>query len=276
MAVIVPYFGEKLPGGTHNAYHREIITLIDQYTAAALHIEALFQLYKEAVELQRSLTRKVSASSYTTDIVKGNELCDLWIRTFIAVQKAYMIAPVGSDTRKHAEALKPIAQAYDGIHRQEQSKQTTETQSMLEKIRSNETIQAAITALGLDIVISSLEEENERLEENIRLRNREEAERKILFGDNTATKQRTVVNDLYKQIVERVNAYAIVEPTEAIENFIVHVTATAEYYANIAARDNKANKPNLSPETKPNPDESKEEDKTEEEDPNDGGSPAVV
>ena len=43
------------------------------------------------------------------------------------------------------------------------------------------------------------------------------------------------------------NAYAIVEPSEAIDNFIIEATATADYYANIAARDNGATKPDLDP-----------------------------
>ena len=48
MATWVAYLGSKLPVGSHNAYHREIVDEIVKATPEALHIETLFASYQEA------------------------------------------------------------------------------------------------------------------------------------------------------------------------------------------------------------------------------------
>ena len=217
MATWVAYLGSKLPVGSHNAYHREIVDEI------------------------------VKATPYTTTVTDANERCDLWLRVFFEAQKAFMVAPVGSETLKHAEALKPIVGTYDGIHRHEQSRQVTETNGLLTAVATGEEVVAAVEALGFKPVFEQLRIENDRLEAAIRARNLEDADLLKAHGGLTASDQRKVVDNLYQQVVAHVNAYAIVEPSEAIDNFIIEATATADYYANIAARDNGATKPDLDP-----------------------------
>ena len=44
------YTGGKLSNGAHAAYHQELVSLMEESTAATLHIDTLFPAYKEAVE----------------------------------------------------------------------------------------------------------------------------------------------------------------------------------------------------------------------------------
>lgn len=278
MTTWVAYLGSKLPVGSHNAYHREIVDEIVKATPEVLHIETLFASYQEAVELEQALIKQVAGSAYTTTVTDANERCDLWLRVFFEAQKAFMIAPAGSETLKHAEALKPIVGTYDGIHRHEQSRQVTETNGLLTAVATGEEVVAAVEALGLKPVFDQLRIENDRLEAAIRARNLEDADLLKAHGGLTASDQRKVVDNLYQQVVAHVNAYAIVEPSEAIENFIIEATATADYYANIAARDNGAKKPDLDPD--PGTTDPEDPGTTEPTDPTEpggeGGSPGGV
>ena len=104
----------------------------------------------------------------------------------------------------------------------------------------------AVEAMGLTHLVSQLEQDTDALEEAIRQRNREDAAFAKQYGTLTATAQRKEVDELYQQIVTRVNAYNVVEPSEDIEAFILDATATANHFANVAAQGGTS-KPNLDP-----------------------------
>lgn len=256
------YVGDKLTNGTYISYQLELINLINQITPEKLHIETLFPSYSEAVDLGQNLVKKVMASVHTTNIETLNKRCDQWLRSFFSIQKGFMQTPQGSETRAYAEKLKPIVSAYGKIHNEEQSSQVSKTHSLLADLESDEMAKAAVTALNLSPILEGLKADNQQLEAAIRQRNLESAAEMKSFGGLTASKQRKIINEIYKEVVRQVNAYAIVAPSEEIDDFIINAKATANYYANIAARDHGATKPELDPGNEPEEEPGTEEEGT--------------
>lgn len=256
------YTGGKLSNGAHAAYHQELVSLMEESTAATLHIDTLFPAYKEAVALELALIKKIAGSRHTVTVEDANARCDSWLRAFFAVRKGFGQAPKGSEERGHADALLAIANSYSSIMKHELSKQITETRGLLaalEEAKAGE----AVEAMGLTHLVSQLEQDTDALEEAIRQRNREDAAFAKQYGTLTATAQRKEVDELYQQIVTRVNAYNVVEPSEDIEAFILDATATANHFANVAAQGGTS-KPNLDPGPRTSTGSDEEEEEEEE------------
>jgi len=246
------FTGSKLANGTHAAYHQELCALIEKTGTAVLHIETQFPAYKEAIEKEQSLIKKITASPHSVDVQNANARCDQWIRLIINIIKAYLKAPKDSEFYKHAVRLKGISSTYDGITEHEQSRQITETKGMVATLQAEENA-TPTEKLGLDALASQLATDNLRLEEAIRARNSEEANFMKQYGTQTASKQRAIVDKLYEQIVTLVNAYNVVESDAKIDAFIIEAIATTNYFANVMTQGG-TKKPDLDPNPTPTPD----------------------
>lgn len=251
MANLRKFTGSALTNGAHAAYHAELCHLIEEAGAEKLHVESLHPLYKEAVGTEQALIKKITTSAYSTDVQAQNDRCDRWIRSIQNVIKACLQAPTDSEMYTSAISLKGILSTYKEIVAHEQSAQISETKGMVTALQA-ENHADALETLGLTKAVASLAADNLRFEELIRLRNREDASQLKEFGGMTATKQRVVVDKLYEQIVAIVNAFNVVTPDAKIDEFIIEATATANYYANVAAQGG-TKKPDLDP--TPDPDE---------------------
>lgn len=246
------YTGGKLSNGAHAAYHQELVSLMEESTAATLHIDTLFPSYKEAVAIEQALIKKIAGSRHTLTAEEANERCDSWLRSFFSVRKGFGQAPKGSEERGHADTLLAIANAYAGIMKHELSQQISETRGLLTALEDAKASEA-VQAMGLTHLVSQLKLDTDALEEAIRERNREDAAFAKQFGTLTATAQRKQVDKLYQQIVVNVNANNVVNPSEDIDAFIIEATATASHFANVAAQGGTT-KPDLDPGTEPTPD----------------------
>ena len=92
---------------------------------------------------------------------------------------------------------------------------------------------AAAATLGLTEVVAALQTANATFEESTAARTAEISGR-IAQSDLSSGDALDAVNDLYKGIVQVVNAYAVVQPTDAVNTFIDSVNGVVEYYSRIA------------------------------------------
>ena len=134
-----------------------------------------------------------------------------------SVINALLKSPV--DERRHAaELLYQQMSPYRGIGRHEYNKETAEIRGMLAMLAETDNA-AAVTTLGLSPEVEALREANAAFEEAFDARNDEvslqQEQRSISSADATAE-----ANRLYQEIVQTVNAYAIVQPTDEINAFI--------------------------------------------------------
>lgn len=220
----------QLTIGSCSQFHSIVCRFIDTATPAALHIEALEPAYKSAAATLSSIVNRQAAFVATKEMKAADARRDSAAGTISSVVNAYLTTPV-DEKRAAANLLSPKLAAYKGIRKHEYSKETAEIKGMLGVLRA-EGNAAAVTLLGLDAEVEALSEANDLFEAAFLDKGKEESERM----DVSDLKSEDVVNNansLYGQIVQIVNAYAIVRPTEAITTFITDLNGIIKAYVSI-------------------------------------------
>ena len=130
---------------------------------------------------------------------------------------AYLTSPV-TEKREAAMLLSPQLSAYRGIRNHEYTKQTAETRGMLAVLDDTENA-TAVATLGLTEEVEALREANAAFEAKF-LEKTEEMSARMVQSDVKSEDAVAEANALYQDIVQTVNAYAIVQPTDEINTFI--------------------------------------------------------
>ena len=127
--------------------------------------------------------------------------------------------------------LDPQLAAYKGIRKHEYSKETAEIKGMLGVLQAEEN-QAAVSLLGLDAEVTALAEANAAFEAAF-LGKAQEKSTRMDVEDLDSEQVVDQANALYDQIVQTVNAYAIVQPTDELLAFINDLNGIVGIYADI-------------------------------------------
>ena len=177
--------------------------------------------------------------------------------TISSVVIAYQTTPV-EDKRQAAMLLDPQLAAYKGIRKHEYSKETAEIKGMLGVLQAEEN-KAAVTLLGLDAEVTALAEANAAFEAAFLGKAKEKSTR-MDVEDLDSEQVVDQANALYDQIVQTVNAYAIVQPTDELLAFINDLNGIVGIYADIvdgttSGASSSGTDPEPTPEPEPGGDE---------------------
>ena len=209
-------------------FHNNVNTLIVQATPAALHIETYASPYADASDTLDSIVKRQRAFITTEKLKTADKVRDDAVGTIMNVVNAYSNSPV-EEHKEASSLLAPQLSPYKSIRRIKYTKETEEIRGML-SVLNKEKNTAAVTALGLDKEKEKLEEANAVFVEKLFEKVSEICER----TEQTDVKTDEAIdraNELYKTIVQTVNAYAIVQPSEALSKFIKDVNALITLYA---------------------------------------------
>ena len=132
----------------------------------------------------------------------------------------------------------PSEQTHHRNH--EYTKQTAETRGMLAVLDDTENA-AAVATLGLTEEVEALREANAAFEAKF-LEKTEEMSARMAQSDVKSEDAVAEANALYQDIVQTVNAYAIVQPSDEINTFIASVNGLVGTYSGIAGSSSKGGK----------------------------------
>lgn len=242
--------------GSCSEFHNNALGLITKITPAAIHIEALEPSYRAAVDTLASIVNRQRAYISTAQLADTDKVRDNAVGAIINVVNAYRTTPV-EEKRQAALLLIPQLSAYNGIARHEYSKQTAEIKGMLGVLTAAENA-AAVTALGLDAEVEALTEANASFEAAFLGKAKEKSSR-MGVEDLDSGQVVSRANTLYAQIVQTVNAYAIVQPTDELLAFIDDLNGIVGVYADIldgstsggSATDGDGSTPDPTPDPEP-------------------------
>ena len=232
MAVQIKSFAlSQLSLGASCNFHGQIYSLIEAKTPAALHIESFAPRYGQLSGTLAKLVKRLTAYISTEQLVEADGTRDDGAGTILNVVGAFKKSLV-AEKKAAALRLSALLAPYKLVRYSEYSKQTSEVNGMLNVLKAPENA-AAVTALGLDEEVAALEEANLAFDTIFKQKAAEESERmevKDLDSDEVVDE----ANALYAEIVQTVNAYAIVQPTEELEGFIKEVNGFVGVFAKIA------------------------------------------
>lgn len=238
--------------GSTSDFHSNVCKLIDGATPAALHIEDLYPAYKTATGTLASVVNRRTAFVSTEALKRADQRRDRGCGTMINVVNAFKNSLVTAKSEA-AAFLAPQLAPYRGIGHHEYSKQTAEVKGMLAVL--NDPANAdAVEALGLTDDVAELAAANAAFEELFAQKAAELADRAPVSALDSAEVTRDA-NARYEKIVQVVNAYAIVSPTDEINGFIHDLNGYIAAYALIAGGSSKPSGSTTDPEEPEEPEE---------------------
>lgn len=216
----------RLPIGTLTNFHKKVLTLIGTTTAAALHVEGLEPQYAAAVETLSSIVNRPTTYVATQSRQDVDDRRDRFVGVIHQIINAHKTNPI-AEKQAAAATLGALMAPYRSIARHQYAKETEEINGMLAVLEAHSEETAL---LDLTDEVAGLTEANEAFEAVIDEKIAEEQARQAI-NDTDSKEAMSVANNLYDQIVQVVNAYAIVSPTDEIEGFIDQLNATVAVYA---------------------------------------------
>ena len=203
---------------SHYEFHRSTNTLIVETTPVVLKIDDLAPQYAAEVATLFTLVNRAQGS------VMSEKIKEMDLKRDGLIGELFTIIDfaAGSQIPTRQEPglmLKRVIAPYRGIASNEYTKETGQIRGLLRDLGATEELIDAQDALGVAQLVQTLKQTNNKLAEYMGERSTEMGTRAATSNTNT-DEQRRIVDNLYRAIVEKVNAVAIVLPDPAIDTFI--------------------------------------------------------
>lgn len=238
MANQIKTFGmSRMSIGSCCDFHTKVNACITTATPAALHVTEKATAYTAAIELLSFIVNRERAFVSTVTLAEADDTRDRGSGVIAQVVNAYLTSPV-ADKRAAAILLNAKMSPYRGIRKHEYTKQTAETRGMLAMLDAEA---EAVATLGLTEEVEAVREANAAFDTEFQKKT-EEMSARMVQSDVKSEDAVAEANALYQDIVQTVNAYAIVQPTDEINSFIASVNGLVGTYSGIAGSSSKGGK----------------------------------
>lgn len=235
--------------GLHCDTHNQAYTLMNATGAETLHIEKLLPEYHKLIEEENGLVRRATAYVSTTSLKDADKKRDNAAGVILNVTYAYTTSTI-SAKRTAANALDAMLAPYKGVARSAYRTETRELNGMIAVLQSDAAT-AHIATLGLTSDVEELVLANTQFDLIMQQKQMEESARSPQTTLST-DEVRVAVDAKYQEIVQVINAYAVIQSTPEIEQFIVNLNAIlrlAELDATRGGKQNKDTEEGTTPET---------------------------
>lgn len=232
MATQIRSFGmSQMTIGSCSDFHSKVLDFITTATPAALHIESKSAGYTASVETLSSIVNHQRAFIATESMKETDRTRDNASGVISNVVSAYLTTPV-TEKCTAARLLSPQLSPYKGIRNHEYSKQMAEVKGMLVMLNLPDN-KTAITTLGLTSEVEALQTANTFFEEAF-LSKATEMSSRMTQSDIKSADAIAQANSLYVEIIQIINAYAIVQPSDEITTFITNINGLVGTYSRIS------------------------------------------
>lgn len=208
--------------GVHCDFHYQTYNLLTKAGAEALHIAALLPAYGGLVEQETGIVRRQTAYVSTVSLKTQDKVRDSILGVIMQIINAHLTTPIAAKLAS-AQWLDAVVSPYRNIRGHDYRSETREVAGLL-SVLASEAASAHIATLHLTEEVATLAQYNAAFEVAQAEKLQEEVER-LPQKDIETDELRKQVDAKYAEIVQTVNAYAIVQPTDAINSFILQMNA---------------------------------------------------
>jgi hypothetical protein len=212
----------------NNAYfqfHTEFHDLVEQHNAETLKIKPLFDDYLPLYNRVEDALKKIVKSEFTAKIHEADKARDEIYLGIVETNTA-ALRHFNPTVRQAAERLKILFDTYGNVVNKPLNEETSAIYNILQELKGKYTADAE--SVGLTEWVIELETRNQTFEALVKERFDETASRTT---DIVMKQARAQLDEVYKTIVERINALAVVEGVESYEVFIKTLNAVIAKYA---------------------------------------------
>ena len=204
-----------MTAGVRVSFHESVSKLIEKYTPAALHIETQVTVYLDKIEEAQELIRRPTAYASTQILRADDDLRDRVVGIVSSVIRAHVSSPFEAKAAA-ANTLSANIAPYKNIQRHQYQQETVEIDGLC---RVLDEYAEEVATLHLEEEVAALKEANESFKTKFEAKAEEEKARQGNKEVDTY-KKLGEVREAYDQIVQVVNAYAVVEPSDELAGFI--------------------------------------------------------
>lgn len=254
-----------LSNAAHMNMNTEIYDRILSVTVQALKLESLVPGYKTCIDRESECVNRITKSATTEQLVAKDQERDATFQFITSMTASYTVCPDGT-LQVHAKKVNAVLRAYSGAYSKSFIEETALIDGLLRDMETPE-LKAAEKALNLDPFFSRLKTQNEEYKALDTSRTDEYSSR----VKTDTSKARKATDQTLGLIIQRINALAVLEPTDAINSFIDTVNQIFRKYKDLIAAKGGAKsptKPDDKPYPTPDPDDKPEPDPTPDPDEN--------
>ena len=226
----------QLTLAAHVRFHTVVNNAIAAYSADKLHLATLVPRYADAVAAERAVLNRPTAFSETPYIEKvdlqRNHAISLAFKLVNAFLKSTDTAEITAAQHLHA-----IIAPFKSIKKHEYNRKTMEIDRLIVAFSTAEPAHIALLALASPI--KQLTAHNIAFDALKAARSADLVIRTPITIANTAT-LRLATDALYREMVQTVNAFTIVDPSAELEKFATNVNALISQYKLVVANQGKS------------------------------------
>jgi len=209
----------------HFQFHTEFRDLVVQHNPETLKISAQFESYQPLYGRVDEALKKIVKSEFTAKIHEADKARDEIYLGIVETNTA-ALRHFDPDVRQAASRLKILFDTYGNVANKPLNEETSAIYNILQELKGKYT--ADVESVGLTLWVTELETRNGTFEGLVKERFDETAARTT---DIVMKQARAQLDDVYKTIVERINALAVVEGVSTYEAFIKTLNAVITKYA---------------------------------------------
>ena len=219
---INPLALSQLKLALHNDFHNQVYNLITGATPEALHVEEKAPLYLAVINRENAIVKRQTTYVSTALLKEADRKRDRALGCLMNCIVAHRTSVI-SEKRDAALALDAMIAPYRGIGSHEYRTETREIAGLLAVLATDEA-KAHIETLNLTEEVEALDMANAQFDSMMTQKQQEESSRTEQTSIDT-TELRSEIDGIYSEIAQIVNAYAVIQTSEVIEQFITDVNA---------------------------------------------------
>jgi len=213
----------------HFQFYTEVRDLISKHGAAALKIQAQFETFLVLYDEVDEGIKKINKSAITAEIHKADKARDEIWSGINSMNKA-ALKHFDPEVQKAAQRLKIVFDTYGNIAKKPLDEQTSAVYNILQDLQGK--YAADVAKVGIEQWVTELQARNIAFGALVKDRFDETA----LRTDVVLKEARAALDTAYRIIIERINAFMLLEGAAEYEHFIRALNAIVDHYADTLAR----------------------------------------
>jgi hypothetical protein len=224
-----PIKTSHLRNDEHFQFITEFLDLVKETTAPALKVETQFDNFLLLYGKEDKALKKILKSAITEDIHTADRRRDLTFSGMVEVNRS-ALKHFNHEKVAAAKRLQIVFNTYGNVANKPLNEQTSAVYNLLQELKSSHT--ADIATVGLGDWVQELTANNTAYETLVKDRYSETAQR----TDLVLKEVRRQTDAAYRAVVERINAFALVEGGAVYNSFIRRMNTVIDKYSDTLAK----------------------------------------
>lgn len=208
------------------------LMIINEHGKDKLKIKVLYNSLNNHYKQLAAAYQQASQSDITPQLAKLDDERDEAIICLRQISEGYTNHPFEAERMAGQTVLNCIGKYGTRLYNLNYSAETAALKNLSKDLTTISECVDAIKTIGMEAVVNFMNETNEKFEELFIKRLKESSQ----SNAKTTTELTQLTSDVYRTLVQHVNAHATLSPSAAYAGFVSHLNENIEYFNQIVER----------------------------------------